>query len=166
MDSAHLALLLRQAYRLEQLGLPPTRLSKPRGSPVVSPHASPWYHCPLFVHLLLCLSCSICMIIACNSALILTGLIALDQAPLEARFPRGTCVLICLLVVSLLDYYIMLFNWLVAPGSLSHVSCIDKCIYLGFDSRSPSEESLLPRHGARHGAGLVLVAGPLPSFDF
>ena len=57
-------------------------------------------------------------------------------------------------------------NWLVAPGSLSHVSCIDKCIYLGFDSRSPSEESLLPRHGARHGAGLVLVAGPLPSFDF
>ena len=91
---------------------------------------------------------------------------ALDQAPLEARFPRGTCVLICLLVVSLLDYYIMLFNWLVAPGSLSHVSCIDKCIYLGFDSRSPSEDPLLLRHGARHGAGLVLVAGPLPSFDF
>ena len=104
MDSAHLTLLLRQVYRLEQLGLPPARLSKPRGSPVVSPHASPWYHCPLFAHLLLCLSCSICMIIACNSALILTGLMALDQAPLEARFPRGTCVLVCLLVVSLLDY--------------------------------------------------------------
>ena len=60
----------------------------------------------------------------------------------------------------------MLFNWLVAPGSLDHVSCIDKCIYLGFDSRSPSEDPLLLRHGARHGAGLVLVAGPLPSFDF
>ena len=38
-------------------------------------------------------------------ALILTGgLVALDRAPLEACSPRDTCVHVCLLVVSLLDY--------------------------------------------------------------
>ena len=61
-------------------------------------------------------------------------------------------MLVCLLVVSLFDCQIMLVYWLVAPGSYSRVSCIDKCTDLEFDSRSPSEEPLLPRRGARHGA--------------
>ena len=58
-------------------------------------------------------------------------------------------MLACLLVVSLLDCYIMLVYWHVhvALFILSNVSCIDKCIDLGFDCRPRSEEPLLPHDG-------------------
>ena len=56
-------------------------------------------------------------------------------------------MLACLRVVSLLDCYIVRVYWHVALFILSTVSCIEKCIELGFDCRSPSEEPLLPRHG-------------------
>ena len=51
----------------------------------------------------------------------------------------------CLLVVSLLDCYIMLVSWHVALFILCNASCIDKCIELGCDCRSPLEEPLPPQ---------------------
>ena len=113
-----------------------------------------------------------CSILFC--ALTFTGLVALDRAPLRQGLLETPVFIVCLLVVSLLYCQIMAVHWFVAPRSYSHVSCIDKCIDLGFHSRAPSEEPLLPRRSARHGAdwtssSLVLsprwVWSSLPVFD-
>ena len=90
-----------------------------------------------------------CSILFC--ALTFTGLVALDRAPLRQGLLETPVFIVCLLVVSLLYCQIMSVHWFVAPRSYSHVSCIDKCIDLGFHSRAPSEEPLLPRRSARHG---------------
>ena len=113
-----------------------------------------------------------CSILFC--ALTFTGLVALDRAPLRQGLLETPVFIVCLLVVSLLYCQIMSVHWFVAPRSYSHVSCIDKCIDLRFHSRAPSEEPLLPRRSARHGAdwtssSLVLsprwVWSSLPVFD-